>query len=394
MRALRVVSNQDLPGALEALREALDGGPAVYIAKVDRNQQPIKPRGLPTEVADHVLLLIESSGSTGNPKLIMLGASAILGSVQASSDRLGGPGQWLLALPINHISGAQVLLRSIMADTEPVTMDPTKPFTAEAFLEASQRLSHHRRFVSLVPTQLHRIVQAAATNPAYLEALTKFEAVLVGGARVDWALVQQLRFEGVNVVVSYGMTETAGGCVYDGVPLDGVRVRLEDDQIVISGPVLAEGLQPEYITSDIGQLSDGRLQVLGRVDRVINSGGLKVSLDRVEDVVSAIPGVDSCLAVSVPSPEWGERVGLYIQTAGDDIDPTADLVTAIGPEAKPLQIKYGSVPLLMMNGKPDYRNASILFLDYDFDPEHDPSNYFRDYIEEDDEDTQDDDDKV
>lgn len=385
MRKVKTLASRQVPEVLAALREALEGGPALYIAKTDSLGHPVNHPKLPKEVDDHIVLLLESSGSTGYPKLFQLGMSALLASLEGSKARLGGHGQWLLALPVDHIAGAQVLLRSIWGETDPVVMDPSKSFTPEAFLKASQQLTHPRRFVSLVPTQLRRIMQAGAENPEYLAALAGFEAILVGGQRVDWGMVQQLRLDGVNVVVTYGMTETAGGCVYDGVPLDGVRIEIDHERIVISGPTLAEGLQPAFRTSDIGELRDGRLEVLGRSNRVINSGGLKVSLDRVEEIVNALPGVINSIAVPLFSADWGERVGVYIQTELNEVDPAPTLLATIGPEARPLETKCGNEALLLSNGKPDYRAVTALLTGFRLPPTPE-GNSFREALDENDRD--------
>ena len=383
MRTVRTIASKHVAQVLTALREAMEGGPALYIAKTDSLGAAVRHPKLPKEVADHVPLILESSGSTGYPKLVQLGMAALIASLEANKERLGGNGQWLLALPVDHIAGAQVLLRSIWAETESVVMDPTKSFTPEAFLKASLQLTHVRRFVSLVPTQLRRLLKAGETNHEYIAALAGFEAVLVGGEKVDWGMVQQLRLDGVNVVTSYGMTETAGGCVYNGVPLDGVRIDIDNQRIVISGPMLAEGLQPSYRTADIGEFQDGKLEVLGRANRVINSGGLKVSLDRVEEIVNAMPGAINSIAVPLFSADWGERVGVYVQTELDEFDPTPTLLATIGPQARPLEFRHGSDSLLMSNGKPDYRAVTSLLTGVPMPPTPE-SNMFRESMDDED----------
>ena len=386
MRDLKPIPRTEIAAGFAAIRDGLDGGPAVYFTDLDSTGRPKLSQEYQPKVADNILLAIESSGSTGHPKLFHLSASALIASAEATAKRLGGPGQWLLALPINHIAGAQILVRSAMADTEPIWLDPRKSFTPEAFLEAFSRMTYPRKFVSFVPTQLLRLVRAGRENPAVLAALAEFDAVLVGGQRVDWALVQELRIEGVNVVVSYGMTETAGGCVYDGVPLDGVTVTIHSERIEIAGPILADGLQPKFRTSDNGEFVEGKLEVLGRSDRVIISGGLKVALDRVEDVVRGIPGVESCLAGTVLAPDWGERVGLYIQTESGTIDPVPTLDAAIGPEARPMKIIFGTEALQLPNGKPDYQRLNEMLLGYKPRKKENPPEFRLPFDEDDDDD--------
>src|SRR5262249_53065163 len=152
------------------------------------------------------------------------------------------------------------------------------------------------------------------------DALRAFDAVLLGGAATPGALLVRAYDAGVRVVTTYGMTETAGGCVYDGVPLAGARVRIgEGERVERAGPMLASGyrLRPGapafaggwFRTDDLGRLHrDGSLEVLGRVDDVINTGGLKVSSSVVERVLGAQPGVAEVCVVGVPDAEWGQLV--------------------------------------------------------------------------------------
>uniref|UniRef100_UPI000B15AE02 AMP-binding enzyme n=1 Tax=Cellulosimicrobium cellulans TaxID=1710 RepID=UPI000B15AE02 len=205
-----------------------------------------------------------------------------------------------------------------------------EPFTAAGFAALVRRAPRGvRRYVSLVPTQLHRLVAAAdAAEPAGLDALCSLDAVLLGGAATPAALLRRAREAGARVVTTYGMTETCGGCVYDGVPLDGVRVRLDPGSGVVelAGPVLADGYLGEpaataaafrtdadgtrwFRTSDLGRLDDGaRLTVLGRADDVLVTGGVNVAPAAVEDVVAGVEGVGEACVVGVPDPEWGTAV--------------------------------------------------------------------------------------
>jgi O-succinylbenzoic acid--CoA ligase len=305
------------PGVLlDALAAALDGGPAVLPlpARPDTVLAALRPDE-PLE-HDDVALVVPTSGSTGEPKGVLLSGSALRASAGATSARLGGPGQWLLAIPPTHIGGLQVLVRSLLAGTAPVPM-PERPFTAAAFVAATDTLTGDRRYVSLVPTQLHRLLP---DGPAR-EALRTYDAVLLGGAATPAALVTAAGEAGVRVVTTYGMSETAGGCVYDGTPLAGVRVSLHDGLIRVSGPVLASGyrLRPdltaqvfidgELRTSDLGALApDGTLTVLGRADDVIVTGGVKVAPATVEAALEQHAAVAQAGVVGVPDDEWGERV--------------------------------------------------------------------------------------
>jgi O-succinylbenzoic acid--CoA ligase len=298
---------------LGRLRAALDGGPA---------------------------LAVPTSGSTGEPKSVLLPGSALLASAAATHARLGGPGTWLLALPTTHIAGIQVLVRSLVAGTTPVEL--TGPFRAESFTEAASTVPAARpRYTALVPTQLTRVLEWGGSA---LAALGSFDAVLVGGAALAPPVLAAAREAGVRVVRTYGMTETAGGCVYDGVPLDGVSVRITDAGLVrLGGPTVAHGYAGSapfdgwFTTSDLGELVDGRLRVLGRADDLVNTGGEKVAPAAVEAVLLAQPGVRAVCVLGVPDPEWGQRVAALVVGALSD-EALAAVREALGAAAVPRRV--------------------------------------------------------
>jgi o-succinylbenzoate---CoA ligase len=301
-------------------------------------------------------LLVETSGSTGAPKRVALSRRAMTCSAQATHDRLGGPGQWLLNLPPTYVAGLQVLFRSLLAGTEPVVQDA-------AFADAAARMSGTRRYVSLVPTQLTRMLDV----PADVAALRTFDTVLVGGARVDPQLRRRAEAAGVRVVASYGMSETCGGCVYDGLPLDGVAVALgADGRVRIAGPLLFEGYdgQPEltsqvrqgdwFLTQDLGRLdADGRLEVLGRADDVLISGGVKVPAAAVAARLAEHPLVSAAEVLGVPDAEWGQRV-VAVVVGSIGLDAARDWVAARHPRTwAPREVLAVDVLPLLANGKVD-----------------------------------------
>ncbi len=270
---------------------------------------PHGPRGgladLPTQVPDSVAAVVATSGSTGHPRGVMLDAAALLASAEATHDRLGGPGRWLLALPADHVAGLQVLVRSVLAGVEPVTADP-RDVRAVAAAARDGRV----RYAALVPTQLHRVVAAADPHrrgalPAELAALADLDAILVGGAATPPALLERGRELGLSLVTTYGSTETCGGCVYDGAPLPGVEVALRDGVVLVTGPTLARGYvdgdpgdfedhdgRRWFRTADLGRLTrDGRLEVLGRRDDAMVVGGTTVWPQDVERVLAELPEV-------------------------------------------------------------------------------------------------------
>lgn len=262
-------------------------------------------------------LSVLTSGSSGEPRQVALSAAAVRFSAHATADRLGGAGQWVLALPVRHVAGMQVVVRSLLAGSSPVTLADHPDLAS-----ATRALTHRRRYLALVPTQLHRMLESRRDA----ETLAGLDAVLLGGSAAGSDLLAAARAVGVLVVTTYGMSETCGGCVYDGVPLDGVQARLGDrGRVLVSGPVLFDGyvdepaLTAEVLragwlhTPDAGSIDRwGRLEVLGRLDDVVVSGGVNVPLAVVERRLLAHPSVDQAAVVGVPDLEWGSRVVAYV----------------------------------------------------------------------------------
>ncbi len=292
-------------------------------------------------------LVLRTSGSTtGTGRLIAMSAAALVASARATHDHLGGPGTWVLPLPAHHVAGLQILIRSLLAGTAPVVVDTSTGFSPTALADALRSArsvtgptagSTTRLYVSLVPTQLVRVLR----DPTAGRALAEADAVLLGGAAADPSLLARARRAGITVVTTYGMSETGGGCVYDGRPLDGVELAIQDPdadgagRILLSGPVLAEGYlrdpdeadpDPDgtgraregfrhtgagrvLVTSDRGRLRpDGRLEVLGRLDDVIVTGGVKVEPRYVEEALTGLETVAEACVVGLPDEQWGSVV--------------------------------------------------------------------------------------
>jgi O-succinylbenzoic acid--CoA ligase len=318
------------------------------------------PSGSRADLPPDTAVVIATSGSTGEPKGVQLSATALLHSARASLDRLGAsPGDtWLCPLPTSHIAGLGVLARSLVAGTAPVVTGRLDPGGRELGALGCQ-------FTSLVPTQLRHLLDAGAD-------LRAFRAILVGGAAVPGSLVAAARAAGARVVTTYGMSETCGGCVYDGVPLDGVSVRTgADGRIRIAGPVLFSGYRNSpgltavvlndgwFVTSDLGQLGpDGRLAVHGRADEMINTGGEKVAPAEVAAILEGCPGVREAAVFGEPDPRWGERVTAAVVPADPAAPPQlADLRSAVRQRlpahaAPRALIMVPAIPLLP-SGKPD-----------------------------------------
>ena len=378
--ALSVPSGVAALSVLTDLQKALDGsGPAVA---------PHAPSSPPRPVSDHLgdlppglALTIGTSGSTGSPKLAMLTAGALRASAEATHLRLGGPAQWLLALPAHHIAGIQVLIRSLVAGTTPVCMDLAGGFSTAAFATATAEIpAGARAYTSLVPTQLVRLLASADG----CHALTRYAAVLLGGAAAPASLLARAKGFGVQVVTTYGMSETAGGCVYDGRALEVSRVQLEGDgRIRLGGETLAQGYlgEPEltarsfstgpdglswFRTDDVGHLREGALVVDGRLDDLINTGGVKVVPRLVEAALVQLATIAEAIVVGSPDPEWGQVVSAAVVVTQGSPTPTLDEVRdrlrGILPDhALPRRLATLPELPLLGPGKPDRAAVRTLF---------------------------------
>ncbi|WP_341783019.1 AMP-binding protein [Leucobacter weissii] len=371
--SLRTIPTDDRAWLLAGLADALDGGAPILpvgSGTAPSYVQHLQQRPLP----DGTAVLVRTSGSSGVPKTVALSAEALRVSARAAHEALGGDGQWLLNLPAHLISGLQILVRSVVLGQEPVFVDG--PFDPARLLDAADRMSHERRYVSLVPVQLSRLLELAEADAGAAETLRGFAGVLVGGQSTPLGLRQRAHELGVPLRRSYGMTETAGGCVYDGVEIGDTRVRIRDGEVQVSGSCLALGYirDPEltgdrfieedgtrwYRTGDAGRLLGGVLEVTGRLDRVIVSGGVNVSLDEIERRLEGVPGWTGAVVLGLPDDEWGERPVLVRELAdaagGRSFDEVrAELRAALGAAAVPERvIEVDEMPRLA-GGKPDLR---------------------------------------
>ncbi|WP_072804482.1 o-succinylbenzoate--CoA ligase [Rhodococcoides yunnanense] len=326
LEELTVPSGPAAAEILPRLRRVLDGNsPAVLPVPADdqRETQRLRDALAPgSPIDDEAALVVATSGTTGTPKGAMLSAAALRASGTATHARLGGDGSWLLALPAHHIAGMQVLLRSVLAGTEPIVLDVSAGFDPRSLPAAVGSMSG-RKYTSLVPIQLVK----ALGDPAATEALAEFDAVLLGGAATPVPLRERAEAAGIRLVRTYGMSETAGGCVYDGVPLDGVDIRLDDRRVILGGPTVAIGYRgmPEhpafaekgwFRTDDAGAVSDGVLSIQGRLDEAISTGGLTVVPQVVEAALATHPSVRECAVLGLPDDRLGERVVVAVVASG------------------------------------------------------------------------------
>ena len=359
--------------ALKALADALHGeGPAVELsAGPDGN---VVVSAVQTPGYEDAAVVVRTSGSTGTPKATVLTVDALAASSVATAFALQGEGQWLLVLPVQYVAGVQVLVRSLFAGTRPWAMDLSGGFTPEAFTAAALEMTDKIRFTSLVPTQLQRLLDSP--SPGTLAVLRRFNGILLGGGPVQPGLLAAARDAGVRVVTTYGSAETCGGCVYDGVPLEDVLVRVDGDgRILLGGATIAAGYldAPElsadafleddgvrwYRTGDLGELdADGKLTVLGRADDVVITGGVKVSAAHVQAKLEKLDGVRAAFVAGVPSAEWGQALAAYVALSDSSpegiraFSASAAWAPALGALAPKTVLAAGEL-LMLPNGKPD-----------------------------------------
>ncbi|MDR1393237.1 MAG: AMP-binding protein [Bifidobacteriaceae bacterium] len=392
---------------LRQLEDALHGGrPFVAGLGLD-GANPFDPVGDTLKPPPGTAVTVATSGSTGagrGPRWVALSADALRASAAASTERLGGTGQWLLALPPDHIAGINVLVRGLLAGG--IRTMPSGHFSPQEFSLAATKMGPGQRYVSLVPTQLGRLLQAG--QPA-VDALSGFTAVLIGGAKLDPKLRATATQAGINLVETYGMAETCGGCVYDGLPLGGVTVEIGPSGVIrLAGPVLALGYlgsagpspsdgpdpagldqsgaaqtdagQPAaphsgqfvetagkrwFVSSDLGRrTASGKLEVLGRSDNAITTGGLTVLPEAVEQALRELPEISDALVTGLPDDAWGEAVSALV-IAQDGAEVSLETVRhhikdRLGPTAAPRQIALVLALPLLAPGKPDRAGAKSL----------------------------------
>ena len=299
-------------------------------------------------VDSDICLIVGTTGSTGIRKSVALSSAAVLASARASLDYLQArPGQtWALLLPLHHIAGINVLIRALDLGTTPVDLRDVTEYA-------------NTDFSAVVPTQIFQALNGDEKLLAHLQSSKK---VLVGGAQLQEDLLRRAIDSGISVVRTYGMSETSGGCIYEGTPLKGVALRISDAGLIeISGPVLTSGYlnNPElwsqqyrdgwFTTSDHGVIDNGILKVLGRSDDVYNTGGEKVSLTHVDEILhTAFPHLQWC-AVAVDDAQWGQR--LVVAVSGGENpsihEVSAVLSSALGDIAKAKQLLvFDELPLI------------------------------------------------
>jgi len=329
----RVNSSWSIPQLREHLTAALAGtAPALGVGEIAATE-------VPTEIA----LVVATSVSTGRAKEVALSARAITASARAANAFIGVEqgDTWSLLLPTDHIAGINVIARAIEAGSQIV------------------EVNGHADFTSIVPTQLHRALNG---NDELLRHLRSATAVLVGGAPLQPELRREAEATGITVVTTYGMSESCGGCIYNGRPLDGVEVTTVDGRIALRGDVLASGylnsdapflVDGWFISSDLGEVEDGRVRVTGRADDVIISGGVKISLSAVTDFLNQRFPAHESIAVGLDDTEWGTALAIASTTELDRAAIRAALIEEFGPHLSPKAFAVTSYIPKTTLGKPD-----------------------------------------
>ena len=302
-------------------------------------------------------VIINTTGSSGIRKRVLLSIDAIEASAELSNSQIGAVpgGVWSLLLPINHIAGVNVLARAIKLGSKIASLDEAADYTA------------------IVPTQLHR---ALFGDKKLLEHLQSCKAVLVGGSPASKTLLEAASKAGITVITTYGMTETSGGCIYNNRALSGVSVMVDGTgRLMIKGPILASGYEDNqelwnqnfkdgwFLTSDLGTIRDDEVQVIGRSDDVVLSGGENVSLYAIENELSTSFPEISFLVTAIPDAEWGQKICL-ISNSEIDYDRISEILkTTLGKQFVPKEfLVMKQIPEIGI-GKPDRVKASQIFMD-------------------------------
>ena len=352
-RELLALAESPIPHVMTDLAAALIGtGPALGFGSVSLSHVP-----------HAVSVAIATSGSTGSPKVVGISARALLASARACHEFLGAKfGQvWSLLLPLDHVAGINVLVRSLELGTTPIDLRDAQQYPKVDY-------------TAIVPTQLFRALNG---DTHLLEHLKAARAVLVGGAALSETILQAAKDNGITVVTTYGMTETCGGCVYNGRPIAGVQVATTNNIIKIKGPIIAHSyLNDEeawaksfvddwFVTHDLGNFNNGELKVFGRADDILISGGEKISLSEIERALQAKYLQNEFAAFSIPDLEWGNA--LHVAIAGDNPVSTHEISSflekALGVVAKPKGFLILSELPLIGVGKVDQKALALAVLE-------------------------------
>jgi O-succinylbenzoic acid--CoA ligase len=316
-------------------------------------------------------IVVPTSGSGGQQRLVRLTHGNIEAAVEASQRRLGNTAadRWLLCLPLNHVGGLSIVWRSLRAGGS-VAMAPFDE-RLPAFIAGARPT-----VASMVPTMVTRAVDATP------DVLASMRFVLVGGGPIAPRIVERTNKQGIALVATYGMTEAASQIATGSIDeprrlmaLDHMEVSIRDirdsgtgvGRIAIAGPNVSPGYlgspdrQGPFVTNDLGSVDhDGALTVLGRVDDIVITGGENVSLSAVGAAVASFAGVSAATAVGLPDPEWGTAVVAVVATPLDHAQLASIAKQELAPHERPRRWITVDVLPMLPNGKPDMAAALAL----------------------------------
>ena len=337
-KILRVSPSCEISQLAGEITAALVGdGPTLGFGEISSEYAP-----------SYAAVAIGTSGTSGTSKEVLLTSSALISSAKASNKFIGAQSgdTWSLLLPLTHIAAVNVIIRSMELGTTPIDLRDCDGEYPKA------------NYTAIVPTQLFRALNG---DQRLLSHLKSTKAVLVGGAALSQTLRNQAELAGIKVITTYGMTETCGGCVYDGVALEGIEIEIRQGKICIKGPVLASSIpliDGWFETSDLGEFNNDQLVVIGRSDDVIISGGENLSLNAVENSLSLAFPDTQFAAFAVEDPQWGQSLQVAVVGTISDDQITAHLEKDLGYFAKPKGIhRMSSLPLLGI-GKIDRKSLA------------------------------------
>ena len=337
-KILRVSPSCEISQLAGEITAALVGdGPTLGFGEISSEYAP-----------SYAAVAIGTSGTTGTSKEVLLSSTALISSAKASNKFIGAQSgdTWSLLLPLTHIAAVNVIIRSMELGTTPIDLRDCGGEYPKA------------NYTAIVPTQLFRALNG---DQRLLSHLKSTKAVLVGGAALSQTLRNQAESAGIKVITTYGMTETSGGCVYDGVALEGIEIEIRQGKICIKGPVLASSIpiiDGWFETSDLGEFNNDQLVVIGRSDDVIISGGENLSLNAVENSLSLAFPDTQFAAFAVEDPQWGQSLQVAVVGTISDDQITAHLEKDLGYFAKPKGIhRMTSLPLLGI-GKIDRKSLA------------------------------------
>ncbi|AKE40500.1 O-succinylbenzoic acid--CoA ligase [Corynebacterium kutscheri] len=364
------VNPKNLTPFLDALEEAIVGSRSLLpVPAHDPGQAQLlkNTQAVGQPIDEEIALVVSTSGSTGTPKGAMLTAANLISSADATHQFLGGAGDWLLAMPAHYIAGIQVLVRCLVTGAYPMVVDVSQGFNIEHFANSTNllRQESNRIYTSLTPMQLLK----AMNTLVGIEALRLYDAILIGGAPLRADDRRAAKELGINLVTTYGSSETAGGVIYDGFCLPGAKVRLVGERIHLGGPMIAKGYRnidslafhnDWFITNDTGYFDEGKLIVTGRLDTIIDSGGLKIHPEVIERALTDHPKVSAACVVGIPDDRLGQAIAAaYVGSLSPE--EIIEILSDLPRWQLPRQLKRVQSLPLTASGKID-RQAVLNFL--------------------------------